>query len=140
MFQSGDATYISIAFLVIFLLLVIYIIGGSYMEYKKTIFGHETGIAIGLGMIVSLLIKLSGKSEEISSYFLFNNHVFFYMCLPPIIFAAGFNMRRKRFFENIGYILLFGIVGTLVTFVIFTLLNFAAFQTGIMYKYIPHTE
>lgn len=137
--ESDDEAYISIASLIIFLLLLIYIVGGSYMEHKHCLFGHETGIAILLGMLVSLIIKLSGKSEEISEYFVFNNHVFFYLCLPPIIFASGFNMRRKRFFENIGYIMLFGILGTLVTFIMFTILNIAAFSTGMMWKYVPET-
>jgi len=63
--ESTDETYISIASLIIFLLLVIYIVGGSFMEHKKILFGHETGIAIALGMIVSLIVKLTGRNDEI---------------------------------------------------------------------------
>ena len=112
----------AIASIIIFVLLIIYIIGGSYMEHKHAPFGHETGVALVLGFLVSLIAYEAG-SEELVNTFQFNGSIFFYLCLPPIIFTSGFNMRRKRFFENIGYIILFGLVGTIFTFIVFTLLT-----------------
>lgn len=44
----------------------------------------------------------------------FDPNFFFYFCLPPIIFAAGYNMKRKKFFENFTNILIFGLLGTLL--------------------------
>ena len=46
----------------------------------------------------------------------FNGNLFFYFVLPPIVFAAGFNMYRKQFFANITNILLFGVGGTFIAF------------------------
>ena len=46
----------------------------------------------------------------------FNGTMFFYFVLPPIVFAAGFNMYRKEFFKNITNVLIFGIGGTFVAF------------------------
>jgi len=93
-----------------------YVILGGYMEHKHVKFGHETGVALVAGLIISACVHyFAGSDHDIP----FNGTLFFYVCLPPIIFAAGFNMRRRRFFANIGYILFFGILGTIFTFLIF---------------------
>lgn len=103
------------------------------MEKIHCKFGHETGVAILLGLAISgIAYKIS---PQVTDDFTFDGTLFFYICLPPIIFASGFNMRRKRFFENIGYILLFGVLGTIVTFVVFSGLTYGFFKSGIMYKY-----
>ena len=44
--------------------------------------------------------------------------------MPPIVFNAGFNMRKKKFFANLGNVALFGLVVTLVCFVIYSALAY----------------
>jgi len=59
---------ISTATIIIFLLLIIYIIGGAFIEKKHCIVGHETGIAILLGFLVSFITKeIAG--DEFNSLF-----------------------------------------------------------------------
>ena len=53
----------------------------------------------------------------------FNDNFFFYFCLPPLVFASGFNMHRRKFFECINNIMLFGIFGTITSFIIFSALT-----------------
>ena len=101
--MSGGNASLPILGTVIFLMLMLYVMIGSYMEHKHSPFGHETGVALVAGLIISAIIHYTVSDLSLT----FNGEIFFYVCLPPIIFAAGFNMRRRRFFENIGYILTF---------------------------------
>jgi NhaP-type Na+/H+ or K+/H+ antiporter len=113
-----------------FALLLLYVIGGGFMESRKFPVGHETGIALIFGLMISALIHFTSNDHGSSWEIAFDPEVLFYVCLPPIIFASGFNMRRRRFFDNIGYILLFGVFGTITTFIVFTYLTYGFVKTG----------
>ena len=56
----------------------------------------------------------------------FNDDLFFYIILPMIIFPSGYNMRRKKFFANIGTIMKFGFLGTIICFSVYTALCYGA--------------
>jgi len=126
--MSGGNPNLPFVVAIIFIMLMIYVIVGSYMEHKHAPFGHETGVALVLGLIISSIIHYSFIELEVT----FNGDIFFYVCLPPIIFAAGFNMRRRRFFENIGYILTFGVFGTIITFFVFAALTSLISNNGLI--------
>ena len=131
----SDESELPVVAIIVFVLLLLYVVVGGFIESRKLPFGHETGVAILAGMAVSLIVwKVKSSTEQ---FFLFDDSFFFYVCLPPIIFTSGFNMRRKKFFKNLGYIMLFGIFGTIMTFIMFSVLTYAAFATGLMRKYDP---
>lgn len=48
----------------------------------------------------------------------FSNELFFTIILPPIIFSAGYSLRKSLFFENFGMISFLGIIGTIIGFVL----------------------
>jgi hypothetical protein len=56
----------------------------------------------------------------------FNDEMFFTFILPPIIFAAGYNIRTKAFFKYFLYIILYGVLGTVITFLVVTPLTYLA--------------
>ena len=62
-------------------------------------------------------------NEEMVGLLRFRDETFFFFCLPPIVFASGFNMKRGNFFANLKNILLFGILGTFVAFTSFSLMT-----------------
>ncbi|QQP37781.1 Sodium/hydrogen exchanger, partial [Caligus rogercresseyi] len=64
-------------------------------------------------------LQSGGEADEILQRATFNPEIFFYILLPPIIFHAGYSMRKKHFFENITAILMYALFGTIIsTFVI----------------------
>jgi len=78
-------------------IILLYVVIGSYIEHVKLPFGHETGVALIIGFSISLLSFLA-NDQNFLNFFTFNETIFFYILLPPIVFASGFNMRRKKFF------------------------------------------
>ena len=116
--RANDTT----TFLIIFLLFLVsfFIIGAAFEKYKPR-FGHETGVTIILGMIFSGFFYWgNGANRTLIEVWGFKSTVFFDVMLPPIIFNSGFNMRRKKFFQNIGNIMIFGLCVTFFCFILYS--------------------
>merc|ERR1712023_571518 len=98
------------------LLLMVYIGWSFFFERVRLL--HETGFAVIIGVLCGLALKfLSGRTAQ------FNFNTFSYFLLPMVIFAAGFNMRKKSFFRYFGYIVTLGVTGTVIIFVAIYLIS-----------------
>lgn len=100
--------------IVLILLMVYMLFEASKHKYGLT-FGHEASLVCLTGLAVSACMQWMGVSE-FHNLMKFNDDLFFYFVLPPIVFASGFNMYRKKFFANIQNIVLFGVIGTFIAF------------------------
>lgn len=104
--------------------LAMFFVVESIIEKKRPPLGHTTGIIVLSGMLVSFIIykilQHNSEAEIVMQDLKFDEEIFFDLILPLIIFPSGFNMRRKKFFRNIGTIMKFGFVGTLFAFAIYT--------------------
>ncbi|XP_076902934.1 sodium/hydrogen exchanger 2-like isoform X2 [Bidens hawaiensis] len=94
------------------------IVIGHLLEESRWINESITALAIGLGTGGVILLTSGGTSSHILE---FKQEFFFIYLLPPIIFNAGFQVKKKRFFQNFTTITLFGAIGTLVSFAIISL-------------------
>ena len=85
---------------------------GSYVVIRRQF--HllpESSVGIFVGFIIGGVLRVAGVKEGAWS---FDPEVFFYVMLPPIIFDAGYALKRRLFIVNIVPILTFAIVGTLI--------------------------
>jgi len=67
---------------------------------------------ICLGLIVGGIAYSIDKDHRIEQL-LFNPDTFFLFILPPIVMEAGYFMPKEPFFENLGTILTYAIIGTI---------------------------
>ena len=99
---------------------MIYVGFESWKHKTGVKFGHEASLVTTFGLCLSgLALLFEGNDTVFTDMMEFNGTMFFYFVLPPIVFAAGFNMQRQKFFENITNVVLFGILGTFIAFSVY---------------------
>ncbi|KAF7120125.1 hypothetical protein RHSIM_Rhsim13G0016800 [Rhododendron simsii] len=114
-----DADEVSIDAITLFVaLLCACIVIGHLLEENRWFNESITSLFIGLGTGVVILLTSSGRKSHILE---FDEQLFFIYLLPPIIFNAGFQVKKKQFFQNFMTIMSFGAVGTLISFAIIAL-------------------
>jgi hypothetical protein len=103
---------------IILFMMSIFNISSAYFAKNKIHFVHETSVALILGTLVGIFAFYWKNS-----IFSLDEQMFFYILLPPIIFAEGFNIEKERFFKIFGYAVLYGALGTSLNFIFISLCN-----------------
>ncbi|KAM9334149.1 sodium/hydrogen exchanger 2-like [Symphorus nematophorus] len=82
---------------------------GFHIYHKITIWIPESCLLIAIGLIVGAIMH-SVKEEPPA---VLSSNVFFLYMLPPIVLDNGYFMPTRPFFENVGTVLWYAVVGTL---------------------------
>ena len=112
--ESGDD--LNLVTLLAIIILMIYTVSAPIFEKIHFHYMHESGLCMIIGVIVSLVAIFFDPHANFTRSINFSGDIFFTFVLPPIIFSAGYNLRRASFFKYFIYILSFGVFGTIMSF------------------------
>jgi len=100
------------------LLLITFVFGFVLSQWQCKYLG-ESGAGLIVGSLAGAILVVSNGVDKFQELVKFQEAIFFLVLLPPIIFEAGYNMKRRYFFRNIGGICMFAFLGTFIsTFVV----------------------
>uniref|UniRef100_UPI003AAB3948 sodium/hydrogen exchanger 7 isoform X6 n=1 Tax=Centroberyx gerrardi TaxID=166262 RepID=UPI003AAB3948 len=123
----------SVNLLTFILLLTLTILTIWLFKHRRVRFLHETGLAMIYGLLVGVILRYgipatsyhnktppscSLKEGPVSTLLLnvtFDPEVFFNILLPPIIFHAGYSLKKRHFFRNLGSIITYAFLGTAIS-------------------------
>ena len=112
--QGMAVSFASVDALMICLVLLALLFLSFWLEHARISWITESGAAMLCGMVMGLAIVTFGTRKDVDADG-FNDDLFFYGLLPPIILDAGFSMKKQKFLSNITTILSLAVLGTLVS-------------------------
>jgi NhaP-type Na+/H+ or K+/H+ antiporter len=127
-FQEDHHVIMSSYFLIVVTLLIVWLAVQQQYTAWKFSYVPSAGITVLIGMAVSGIIRLAGgylNSADAHTGFQaellgFSPSIFYFAFLPLIIFEAGYHLKRRLFFENIGPVLLLAFLGTCISIIVFS--------------------
>lgn len=101
--------------LLLVVMLTLCVISAYVVKNNSLYWVPESSVAILVGMFVGLMAKMVYPSSEELEFLKFKPEIFFFLLLPIIIFEAGYSLKSYDFFKNFLTILLFAVIGTIIS-------------------------
>jgi NhaP-type Na+/H+ or K+/H+ antiporter len=114
--------------MVVWLLLIITIVTAYFIQRLRFRWLPPSSSAMLLGIAAGGVSRLAGLAQPLR----FSPAAFFYALLPPIVFQAGFALKKREFFANSGAILTYAVLGTFVSALVFGLATYALVLVGLV--------
>ena len=113
--RIGDTPTAPAILAVCVLLLAALLLGELLHRFHVKVLTHSGAIML-LGMLANGCVLLANNGHHALIRQLLTVHdLIYYALLPPIIYEAGFSMRKRGFFANFVPILLLSVLGTLIS-------------------------
>ncbi|KNC87533.1 hypothetical protein SARC_00357 [Sphaeroforma arctica JP610] len=107
--------------MIVFLMLASQIIAYMISSYGITVFS-ASGVTMMIGAVTSFIVAESADKPIVD----FSPDAFFYILLPCIVFESGYTFHKRHFFDNLGSILSFALLGAFISSMVTGLLMFYA--------------
>ena len=109
----ASESFIGINLFLFTLMITICISFDLILKKNKITWLPESVANIFIGFVFGSLASFSTSDE--ADVLLFQPDIFFFVLLPPIVFEAGYSLKKKDFFKNVGAILLYAVFGTILS-------------------------
>ena len=122
--SEEEGVNLSLESLVLSLLLVCYIISGSFLKKLRIKIIKPSGFVMIVGIVITLLIQLMNPDSKFFEGFSFNLSFFFTFILPLVIFSSAYMSKIESILKYFRYILLFSISGTIFSCIFIAVITY----------------